>query len=94
MPTISRGPLTEFCKRANFVTSGIRAGASAAGTGLAGLGKGIWRAAGHVAPNPWARAGLLGLTAVGVGSQVPQLAGRISQDSRFVQGQGLSPRGF
>jgi hypothetical protein len=85
------GPLTEWAKSAGLVASG----AEAVGRGLGALGKGAWNAAGHLAPNPLARAGLLGASAVAVGSQVPQLAGRISQDVRYVNGSAPNTaRGF
>ncbi len=84
------GPLTEWCKHAGVLSTG----AEVAGQGLGLLGKGVWRAAGTVAPNPVARTGLLAATGVGIGTQVPQLAGRVSQDARFVRGEGPSVRGF
>jgi len=95
MPATSRtGPLTEWAKSAGLLGSAVRSTAHAAGTGVAALGRGVWGAAGHLAPNPVLRAGLLGTAAVGVGTQAPQLAGRISQDARYVRGEGPTVRGF
>jgi len=95
MSSSSNGPLTDFLKSAGFIGGTLGVAARTAGKGVAQIGRGIWGAAGHLAPNPAARAGLLGVTALGVGSQVPQLAGRVSQGSQFVRGEVPSPpRGF
>lgn len=92
--TSSGGPLTDFLKTAGFMSHVAAPAARVAGKSLELTGRGIWGAAGHLAPNPWARAGLLGVTALGVGTQVPQLAGRMAQDAQYVRGQAPSPRGF
>ena len=72
--TSNPGPLTEWFKEAGLISGGL----SAAGTGVKTIGKGVWNVAGHVAPHPLARAGVLGVATVGVGTHVPHLAGRIS----------------
>jgi hypothetical protein len=85
------GPLTEWAKSAGLISSGV----SLAGRGLAATGKGVWNAAGHLAPNPLMRAGLIGASTVAVGSQVPQLAGRMSQDYHYANGTApTTNRGF
>lgn len=95
MPCTSSGPLTEFLKSAGLIADTAGAVARTAGKGVAQIGRGIWGAAGHLAPSPLARAGLLGVTALGAGSQIPQLAGRVAQGSQFVRGELPSPpRGF
>lgn len=95
MRSTSRGPITDFLKQAGFVTDSVVHGARLAGKGMAQIGKGVWSAAGHLAPNPLARTGLLGVTALGVGTQVPQLAGRVAQGAQFVRSEVPSPpRGF
>jgi len=91
MRSTSSGPLSQFYKEAGVITDTARL----AGRGVAQIGKGVWNAAGHLAPTPLARAGLLGVTALGVGTQVPTLAGRVAQGAKFVRGETpLPPRGF
>jgi len=84
------GPLTEWCKQAGWLGTTVKA----VGQGVGLLGKGIWHGAGVVAPNPIMRAGLLGTIGVGAATQVPQMAGRLAQDERFVRGTGPTVRGF
>lgn len=91
MPSTSSGPLTLFLKEAGVIADTARQ----AGRGVAQIGRGIWGAAGRLAPHPAARAGILGVTAIGVGTQVPHLAGRVAQGAQFARGEApLPPRGF
>lgn len=95
MHSSSSGPLTSFLKEAGIVGDTAVAAARGTGRGLSALGGAVWNAAGHMAPHPAARVGLLGATALGVGTQVPHLAGRVSNDARYVRGEVPSPtRGF
>jgi hypothetical protein len=86
-----QGPLTEWAKSAGLISDG----ATAAGRGLSALGKGVWRAAGVAAPNPIARAGLIGASGLALKTQVPQLAGRATQDYHYAHGTTpATSRGF
>ena len=91
MRSTSSGMLTDFLKEAGIIGSGART----VGAGLSHVGGAVWNAAGKVAPNPAARAGLLGVTALGVATQAPAFAGRLSNDAAFVRGEVPSAsRGF
>ena len=86
-----QGPLTEWAKSAGLISGG----AGAVGSGLSSLGKGVWRAAGVIAPNPIARAGIIGVGGVALKTQVPQLAGRATQDYHYTRGTTpATSRGF
>ena len=91
MSSSGEGMLCHFLKEAGIVSTTARG----VGNATAAIGRGVWDAAGHIAPHPAARAGLLATAALATGSQVPEVTARIGHNARFVRGEVPTPaKGF